>query len=262
MKKIIHAAVFLILMTGFIPATTMGQSGKEKTDSNTTVIVFRQYTSSQKKHKTQGESNIIKIAPLGFVSGTFPLLYERKVNDFFSVVASAGATGRNYSRALWQKDMTNVTYTYPWQDSNTDDMVPGIYDFTTRKAAPGYMLSLQPRLYFENDGLQGWFMGISYDAYRYNFKIPAFIATGDGYKLTGADQKEHENIADFMIHFGAQQLYDRLTFEYSTDIGLRKVTGTKYAASEMQGGYLVDGFATYKQTLFNFNIGIKVGYHF
>jgi hypothetical protein len=63
------------------------------------------------------------------------------------------------------------------------------------------------------------------------------------------------------VHFGYQSMGTRLSYESSTAIGLRNVTGSKYAAA-YSNGKLIEGDATYKQTLLNFNIGIKVGYHF
>ena len=67
-----------------------------------------------------------------------------------------------------------------------------------------------------------------------------------------------------MVHFGYQNVYDRLTLEWSTAIGIRNVTGTKYAAgySDYTSRVLIEGTGTYKQNLLNFNIGLKVGYHF
>jgi len=241
-----------------------GQSRKNLRDSST-IIIFNQSTTSTYKKKKTGEDNVVKIAPLGFVSGTFPILYERRITDFFSVQASAGITNKNYSRSLIQGtdgNGNNVKMQYPWSDSRTD-LSANIYDFTDRTPKMGYMFSIQPRLYFESEGLDGSFMGISYNYYRYNFSIPGITGGMSSYKQNGAPKDEHENITDLMVHFGHQELYDRLSVEWSTDLGIRNVKGEKYAAGYgSSSSDFIEGSATYKQTVFNFNIGLKVGYHF
>jgi hypothetical protein len=123
------------------------------------------------------------------------------------------------------------------------------------------MASIQPRLYFESEGLEGSFFGFSFDLYKYNFETPGAVMKSGSVAYTGAMKQENENIRDFMVHWGGQQLFDRLTFEYTTALGMRSVTGTKYAF-DSNNGVIQEGQATYKQTLLNFGIGVKVGYHF
>ena len=68
-----------------------------------------------------------------------------------------------------------------------------------------------------------------------------------------------------MVWFGYQDVYDRISIDYSTGLGIRNVKGMKYYLADdysTGGTNIFEGYAPYKQTLFNFNIGIKVGYHF
>ena len=68
-----------------------------------------------------------------------------------------------------------------------------------------------------------------------------------------------------MVYFGYQDVHDRVSVEYLSGIGIRNAKGSKYAfGTDDTGSSLVpnEGFATYKQTTFNFNIGIRIGYHF
>jgi hypothetical protein len=230
---------------------------------STVVVIFNGSGSSGSKHKAKktGEDNVVKIAPLGFITGIFPVFYERKINDFFSVQLGAGLTGRNYLRGAINKASTDgnsnsINLVYP-ANVNTD-ATEALYSYNYRTAGMGYMFSIQPRLYFDNDALDGTFMAISYDYYHYTSSIPGF--TSDGV-YSGPTENEHENISDFMVHFGEQTVYDRLTLEYTTGIGLRNVSGIKYVADDSTNPP-IDGFATYKQTVFNFSVGLKVGYHF
>jgi hypothetical protein len=263
MKKFLFL-VAIICLSG----TLTVKAQKKKLADSSTVIIFTNNSVHKKKKKAAGESNIIKISPLGLASGTFPITYERKITDFFSMQGSAGITMRNYARGLFihKKDgieENGIKYHYPWADENAYDISEPIYGFDFRKAKMGYMASLQPRIYFGSEGLDGGFLGLSFDYYRYNFQIPGMVSTGPySSTQTGDIKKEYENIMDYMVHFGTQVLYDRMSLEYSLAVGMRNVSGSKYVAAYDEIGQLQEGMATYKQTLFNFNMAFRVGYHF
>jgi hypothetical protein len=262
MKKFLFL-VALICLTG----TLTVKAQKKKFADSSTVIIFTNNSEHKKKKKATGESNIIKISPLGLVSGTFPITYERRITDYFSMQGSAGITMRNYARGLFinRKDGTdaNIKYHYPWADESQYDVSEPLYGFDYRKAKMGYMVNLQPRIYFASEGLDGGFLGLSFDYYRYNFEIPGMVSTTPySSTQTGDIKKEYENIMDYMVHFGTQVLYDRISLEYSLAVGMRNVSGSKYVASYDEIGQLQEGTAAYKQTLFNFNMAFRVGYHF
>lgn len=267
MKKglLLLSACFCMLVN----INSHAQSRKVARDS-TTVIIFNQGSgasaSSHPKKTKSDEDNIIKIAPLGFISGAFPLAYERRITDYFSVQVAGGLTHKNYIRGAIQKeaDISKTKYTYPWpNDGSTYDDAESIYNFNYRTAKMGYQYSVQPRFYYESEALEGYFIGLSYDFYRYNFEVAGLVPGGmNGTSQTGSMQQEHENITDFMVQMGGQQVFDRLTLEYSTGIGIRKVKGEKYAGTSNGQGGITDGMAPYTQSLINFGISFKLGYHF
>lgn len=263
MKKII----LMLLM--IIPVISFAQS-----NSKDTVIRIQLEDSKYNKHKKKlsTEKNILKFSPLGFITGAFPVYYERVVNDFFSVQTSLGLTNRNYMRSIIQQasENNNINFNYPWDpNAPITDQTEDSYYFQYRSAAPGFMFTVQPRLYFESDAPDGAYLGVSYDFYRYNFKTPKMRYDSFSQSFNqrgGALLNEHENISDLMATFGYHDVYDRLSVDYSFGLGIRNVRGVKYYyAIEDFGNPTItplEGFATYKQTTFNFNIGIKVGYHF
>ena len=125
------------------------------------------------------------------------------------------------------------------------------------------MFSIQPRFYFDSEAPDGSFLGLSFDTYRYNYSIPGLKGTADNYTQTGPDKSEYDNVTDFMVHFGTQSIYDKLTLEYTTSIGIRNVKGNRYAAATNgSSNKILDGTSTFTQSIFNFNFGIKAGYHF
>ena len=260
-----HKKILLTLIMAVSCAAILKAQEKKNRKDSTVVIFFNDNKSERTVRKKSGEANIVKIAPLGLISGTYPILYERVITNFLTVQVGGGLTGKNFWRNAIQKtdNESKLSIVYPWGDDNTKyDQADPPFDFKNRKATMGYLFTLQPRLYFESEAPDGSFVGISYDYYHYAFSIPGLaLNSNNEYVHKGTAKSEHENISDIMVHFGYQTVYDRLTMEYTTAIGLRNVKGSKYAAN-YDTGVLEEGLATYKQNIFNFGIGIKVGYHF
>lgn len=257
-----------MLVTTLVIATInlKAQSHKTLRDSSTVIIFNQSSSSSYKKKKPAIVSNIIKIAPLGFLSGTYPILYERRITDFFTVQGALGFTGRDLIRDGIQNagsdEGSSLKTQYSWGAGYTD-VSSSAYDFTYRTAKMGTMFSIQPRFYFDNEAPEGSYFGLSFDYYRYNFSIPGVVGNSANYTQTGAPKSEYDNITDFMVLFGNQFIYDRLTFDSYTAIGLRGVKGSRYAAGTSGASNpILESTSTIKQNILNFNIGIKVGYHF
>jgi hypothetical protein len=178
-----------------------------------------------------------------------------------SIQVGGGVTHRNYLRSLIAGEQ-DIKFTYPTSGFEGGyDEAERIYSFDYRTPEMGFMASVQPRFYFESDGLEGSFLGLSFDYYKYKFSIPGALNKNGSLEFKGPAQSESENIRDFMVHFGNQGVYDRLTYEFSSAIGLRNISGSKYVAYN-KNGQVMEGFATYKQSLVNFALGLKVGYHF
>src|SRR5215217_6896270 len=247
-----------------ICAKPVSAQTKRSSKDSSVVIIFQETPSAKATHKKgSSEGNVIKIVPLGFISGLFPLLYERRINDFLTIQLGGVLTNKNYMRAAWIQASDGISETkYPWNSDNYSDAADPLYNFDHRTPQMGYMYTLEPRVYFESEAPEGSFLGLEYNHARYNFQIPALKQTTNGdYTHSGAPVNEYENVTDFMVHFGGQQLFDRISLEYSTAVGLRKVSGSKYAAYN-NGSEVMEGPAAYKENKINFGIGLKVGYHF
>ncbi|GAA4318566.1 hypothetical protein [Flaviaesturariibacter amylovorans] len=257
LKKKTNCLLALLLLC--IAQPVLAQSKREARDSSVTII-FSEEKTTRKKKKVSGDANIIKIAPLGFITGQFPLLYERRLTDFLTVQVGGGLTNRNYMRGLMirarDEDASSIIKEYPWSNTNDFDMdqTEQLYSFEYRKPKMGYMYRVEPRIYFENEAPEGNYIGLQYNYARYNFSIPAYV-NGEH---SGDLRDEYENITDFMVHFGNQWVHDRITIESSSAIGLRKVKGSKY----VNNGNGSEGFATYDKSSINFGVTFTIGYHF
>jgi hypothetical protein len=261
--------IFLKGFLLFISLSTISIAKSQSSDSTVTIIFAGDRSKAKaKKKKDSEQKNIIKVSPTGIFVGQIPIIYERKIADNVSIQASFGVTNQNYIRSAFIKAQDNeIAMTYPWDNSAWShyDEAEGLYSFTTRKVELGTMFSIQPKFYIEDDALDGGFVGFSYNMYKYKFSTPAAVYNASsGLKFTGASQSESESITDFMLHYGKQTISGHFSLEYSSAIGLRKVEGTKYVAASdaSTAKKFIDGFGTYKQTLFNYELAIRVGYVF
>lgn len=248
--------------------STILMANAQKADSVTTII-FSGSVKNQKKpvKKYKVLDNVIKVAPTGIFVGQFPLMYERRFTDNISVQVGAGLTNQNYIRtvAIETQDPALDSKNNPWYNQfSGSDEAPSIYTFkNNRKANMGTMFSIQPKIYIDDDALDGKYVGFSFSQSTYKFTIPAGIIVNNDLSFSGALQNEQEKVTDFMVHFGSQNLNGHFVLEYSTALGLRKVSGTKYGVSiDNNTNKIYDGFIPYTQTLFNYELAIRIGYAF
>ncbi len=272
----IYLVVLLTLTTG-LNLHAQKKNQQKRDSSSSTVIIFSQSTKpsqvTDRLHKKAGEDNVIKIAPLGFISGTFPVYYERAFSEYFSLQGGLGLTNRNYYRGVSYTGSDALNFNDNSSSSSTynTDLADGLYNFDHRTANMGFMFAIQPRFYFDSEGLDGSFFGVGYQNLRYNFEHQGITGSTGTDRSTaiygGPGKSEHETMSDLFAVFGMQRLHDRITFEGTLEFGIRKINGLKYVAYATQSGsgYVVtdqDQFQSYSQTKFYFNVGIKVGYHF
>jgi len=268
MKKLFFKKSLLILATSIALI-----SKAQKSDSTVTIIFAGEknkgsYKASKKKDVDA--NNIIKVAPTGIFVGQIPLIYERKLTPSISIQVAAGLTNQNYIRTIFAKasqissSSNSNSGNLPWADkSSNPDYEKDIYDFERRKPEMGTMFSIQPKFYTDDDALDGSFIGFSYSNYNYKFSTPGAVYSTSAYNylvFNGQMKNESEKITDFMIHYGHQNINGHFSLEYTSAIGLRKVSGEKYGAT--YDGKLYDGMIPYSKTLFNYELAIRVGYVF
>ena len=265
--------ILVALTTTILNCNLYAQKKKSLSTDSTTVITFHHadgtITNNKSKpnivkHLKHGEINIIKTAPLGFMSGVIPFYYEREIKEYLSLQCGIGFTTRNFSREIIQT--ANSSLDFYNSKLNAADIASSYYNFDNRTAGLGFMYSIQPRFYFKSDGLHGGFLGISFNNARFNFNSND-VAGYNGTKVIFGNDKhaEYENIKDFFVDWGHQYLFDKLSFEYTVELGARNVSGSKYVAYAIGSGsnYTIqDGMKDYSVNNLFFNIGLKLGYHF
>ena len=255
--------IFRSLIVALFCIVSVGASAQE-------VVYFSDSTTNSGKGRKKGRStemNIVKISPLAFLAGIVPIYYEREIKDFLSVQVGAGITMKNYIRG-WTGNMEmnepKVTKS-TWNGvPQSDESMMEINNFEERTYSTGYHVSIQPRIYFESEGLEGSFIGFAFDKSRYNFSTRK-VETGPGVfnvEYTNETFKEYDDFMDFNVHFGSQSLYDRISLEYSASICLRNFKGKRYAFNYGEDGGIIDGSQDVKRVGPVFGLTLKLGYHF
>ena len=97
---------YILLAIAFLPLSILAQ---EKTSENKTID-----DDYNPGIKVNAKNNVIKFAPLSFISGNFPVMYEKKVSKFLSIQLGAGMTHRNYVRGIFET-VNEPKINYPYQ---------------------------------------------------------------------------------------------------------------------------------------------------
>ena len=146
MKK--KQSIFLFILLALTTCLNLSaQKKKNQYRDSSTVIIFSQSTKptkvTDKLHKKAGEDNIIKIAPLGFISGTFPVYYERAFTDYFSLQGGIGLTNRNYYRELSYKSSDAIDFNNSTSVSSSYDLADNLMMFVCALLLSNFSSSFQ-----------------------------------------------------------------------------------------------------------------------
>lgn len=234
-----------------------------------TVYFQRQSSPKASQGKGSSQKNIIKVSPLSFIAGFVPVYFERELSPTFSIQLGAGITTKNYLKD-WTRQAdegSEEVTTTTWSDGTEDTYIDysDYSNYKKRKSAMGYFVAVEPRIYFENEGLEGSFIGLSFSRANYKFNQQK-IQTGPSILsdpvFLSSTFAEYENVTDILATYGYQTLYDKVSLEYNIGLGLRKLNGKRYAYGQNNTGDYIDGVSTIDKTKLGFNLSIKIGYHF
>jgi hypothetical protein len=221
---------------------------------------------SSARKNISSPSNIIKISPLSFIVGVIPIYYERAITNTFAIQAGLGITTKNYIRtAFLSAQRSNLgTVKTKWSDG-TDNTYSSLTTFDGndyRANKIGYFFAAEPRVYLNDEGLEGGFIGFSMSRANYKFTHTR-INPGSNVLTFGSNTfSEYENINDFLVTFGSQTLYDKVSLEYNAGVGLRTIEGKYYAYGNDNSGKFIEGESTNKRTGISVSLTLKLGYHF
>lgn len=251
--------IILLLVTCLL--TYNAQAQKKKPNKDVEVINFGDSESTSKENKVY-HGLILKTSPVSFIFGRQPIELEKELKDYMSLQAGVGVT----FEPLWAgyEDLVNeindeVDGYYESDQWAIDE--PDVYsDYSIRKGKPGFLVSLSPRLFFESDGFEGMYIApvLRYSAQNYEVQK---VQEGLPYIQRIDDvQKEHVKNFDLLVHYGGQNLYPKLTFEWFIGGGIRFRNNLRqdvgYDGFQASG----NGEREFKDKKFRLEAGIRVGF--
>ena len=240
--------IFFGLNISFICAQTLQRDTIRPPRKEVEVIRFDDdsYRGKSSK-KPKAPQHIIKTAPFAFIMGYMPVFYEYRLKDWLTV---QGGLGVNFKPVTY--DFLDVVAA----ETCEDDICPNYYDFKIRKIKTGAVLSVAPRLYFSSDAPEGGYVSPEFRVYARRSDVTNFNSGQPGVNPV---DKEHYRVQDFMVNYGYQTLYPKLTVEWSLGVGIRTVSGV--FQREVNDLYYYSEAA--KQSIgpfFRANVGLRIGF--
>ena len=178
--------------------------------------------------------NSLTLGITSFLGGNTPVMYERVIAGPLTLQVGAGVTSRSftslYGEGLLDDNHKEGRYfdRQPSGTNITDDY--SNYDF--RKALPGWSFSLSPRVYFNDEALDGKFLGILADYRSYRWATQMLdpgpragntVSSIDYFDdFTSQTQTETQKGVDLSIVYGLHQEYAKhVAVSYVLGFGIR-----------------------------------------
>jgi hypothetical protein len=196
------------------------------------------------KKKSSNPQNIVKIAPLEALDGTFPIFFERVLSNKFSVEVGLGVTTTTESFSIIRAELTGSTEYENFYKGNTGSFF--------RIGAKYYASK-------SDDAPEGPYVGLEFQVKK--FKFDAYKLDASGYAIYSAPYQATTvtNTDLIRIVFGYQSL-TRSDFAWDYYIGLawRKHTFNGMYRDD-NSKPIIGEIASYKPV---FVIGAKIGLGF
>jgi hypothetical protein len=234
-------------------------------------IRFESSTLTGSTKKKNSRMNIVDMNPLAFISGFTTVEYERQLLSFLGL---RGEVGLTFQSVLRYNESTSYALAFGKETLSGDavdnnDYADDYNDFSIRNQLVGTRFSISPRLYFENDGLEGFFFSPTFRFISDKLEVQRAVLDYSGYnsivRLKNSYQNESISNFDIMATFGHQAQYERLTLSWTLGLGVRMVNQTRQdlrMETVNQVEYLVNGERSASAAIPKFDFNIKVGFVF
>lgn len=204
-------------------------------------ITFDSKPSSEGHHKSfsSGEGvNSVSVGVLSWFNGYVPFYYERRFMDMLSVQAGAGFTMRSFGG-----DLSYALESFGDNDKNFSgeymyDVADDYTHYQYRNAKPGLYLSLAPKVYYQNECMDGMWLAPMIEYKNFRFDAQKADETAPVNQNTQGDDrliphttdvmKEYINCMDFSLNWGASyQKRNHFTIGWSIGFGIRTSKGER-----------------------------------
>lgn len=234
--KILLAVFFLKLFIQPAEAQIHYEGSDERT---VTIISYEDRDNNRAKYK---DENAIKIGIFDVFYGHQSVYYERNINKFFSVQGSLGIAHRNFYEDLGVMIRENSESYY--SDEFTDADISRLREYRNiRKVGIGYSIGVNPRIYTNGWGMEGFYIGPSFRYQVNNYK----------YIEGGMNEKESLKKMTIGIVLGGQSNNKPVCLDYGVGIGYKSVNQKRYL-TDVSRYNANDSYTELPDGMYNFNL--------
>ncbi|MES2477673.1 MAG: hypothetical protein V4561_01195 [Bacteroidota bacterium] len=225
---------------------------------NKSIIVLGSNSkSTSKKSKRKDPSMAVKVGALNFIAGNFPVCLEKEFNNFGFLIGGGPTFRRFFDNSFWSSLLEDEDVTYSWGERQMS-AVNNPFAYDTRPKflySPGYYLVLNPKYYYNEEGMDGGYFGVQYVMSQYNYQT-------QGYNSTVFSKSGRDRYTDVMVQWGAQYGDNKFIFEWYTGLGVRFKNELRYAYGIDYNSDFVEGTALIKKSSLHYDLGMRVGFKF
>lgn len=208
------------------------------------VIVFKPDSTTDSKGYTPEFRHMIKISPLMFFNGDFPLFYEMRVGNNTSIEVAAGMTSKDHIHEIYDEmndNNANLFYEY----GETTEYQFGRSLRAAFKYWPSKYGALDEGYYFSPEFL--------YRNYKSTISAEVYDADLEMYQTLAYNRER--TVKEFRMLVGwVYYLDDNVFFEYFVGVGLASINNKYFVDNSSQPEFVED------KSRPNYIVGIKLGF--
>lgn len=258
----------LLLISVLVVTTSFSQKSKSKTrskvsdDKDVEVIDFGNGKNNENSKTIYTYDHaIIKTNPflIGFGKGLVE--YEREINEYMSIQFGVGAT---FQGAIPQDALDEIFESYNSyceSDQWPEDVCDNYSDVDYHKQGLGFLVSVQPKFYFDSDGFEGWYIAPVAKYSSNPYKARSIEETRNSLIYNNDfDVSERVGYTDLTARIGAQSLFPKLTSEFFLGGGLRLQNADRQDIGRDNNFVYRNGKRNIKDSSFIFEFGLRFGF--
>lgn len=238
--------LILLFLAVFFVKTANAQISTD--DNSTRTVTVISYDAKDYNKKKVENKNAFKVGILDVLYGHQSVYYERGFNKIFSLQVGFGIAHRNFYEDLSAMIRDDLNY----YDANFERYsLDEITDYRdTRKVRLGYAVSLNPRVYTNGWGMEGFYVGPSIRYQQNNYK----------YIKGGLDENEFSKKFSIGFVIGGQSNNKPICVDYGIGIGYKKLSQSRYLTGDYYDeNSFKPGIYTFKSKGVNFEFYLNIG---
>ena len=211
MKKLISIILIIFCFSETSLSQTIQNSEPEEKLQQPKVVVFNPEGNSDSNVNSKEPEfrHMIKISPIMFINGDFPIFYEYRLGRNLSIEAAIGITHKDYIHELFEATKGDFSY------DNEELYTTGNSFRSSLKYWPSKYGAME----------EGYYFSIEYLNRNYNSTLTFEDYDNNTSEYIFYESPKKRNISEWRLLFGyVYYLDDKVFFEYFGGIGMGTVT--------------------------------------